>query len=153
MERKKNILEYLEATVARLPDKTAFSNAKDSISFGELYGASRSIGAHLASLGLYREAVAVFMDKHPKTMAAFFGVIYSGCFYVCIDSAMPEDRVRLILENVSARAAIADAKNLAKASKFGIEHLICYDDIIAYKTDADRSSKAAFLVTSTAEYE
>ena len=37
MMRQKNILEYLEATVARYPDKTAFSNGKEDLSFAELY--------------------------------------------------------------------------------------------------------------------
>ena len=126
---RKNILQYLEDTALRLPEKLAFSNGKEGQTFGELYSASRAIGTRLCSIGARREAVAVFMEKHPRTMAAFFGVIYAGCYYVCIDSAMPADRIRAILDSVSARIIICDDKNYKKASAFDAEMLLRYDDI------------------------
>ena len=72
--KQKNVLEYLEATVCRVPDKTAFANDDCSLSFSQLYHDSRAIGSALAHLGLYNEPVVVFMPKHPKTVAAFFKV-------------------------------------------------------------------------------
>ncbi|MBO5416299.1 MAG: amino acid adenylation domain-containing protein [Clostridia bacterium] len=132
---RKNILQYLEDSAARLPEKIAFSNGEEDISFGELERASRAIGSYLAARGIRREAVAVFMDKHPMTLAAFFGVIYAGCFYVCIDSAMPEERIKTILNNVSARVIISDEKNYKKASALGVEVLLGYDDIAQTEID------------------
>ena len=132
---RKNILEYLESTVTKLPQKLAFSNGKDDMSFGELHSFSQSVGSALCRIGARREAVAVFMDKHPKTMAAFFGVIYSGCFYVCIDPSMPAQRVKTILESVSARIIITDEKNYKKASAFEIDYLLRYEDIVTEETD------------------
>ncbi len=137
MVMKKNILEYLEESAARLPDKISFSDGEDSLRFGELSESSRAIGSALSRLGVRREAVAVFMDKHPRTMAAFFGVIYAGCFYVCIDSAMPAERVGAILDNLSARVIIADDKNYKKASAFGAEILLRYSDIAQGEIDTD----------------
>ena len=134
---RKNILQYLEDSAARLPEKTAFSDGKENISFGELGRASRAIGSYLAARGIRREAVAVFMDKHPRTLAAFFGAIYAGCFYVCIDSAMPEERIKTILNNVGARVIISDAKNYKKAAALGAEWLLEYDDIA--QTDIDEA--------------
>ena len=61
-----NVLEYLEKTVTRVPEKTAFSNGEDSLNFAEVYGHSRSIGSRLAAGGYYNEPVVVFMGKHPK---------------------------------------------------------------------------------------
>ena len=132
---RKNILQYLEETAARLPEKVSFSDGKDAMTFGELQNSSRAIGSELVRLGVRREAVAVFMDKHPRTMAAFFGVIYAGCYYVCIDSAMPAERIRAILENLSARVIIADDKNYKKASDFGAEILLRYSDIADTQAD------------------
>ena len=132
---RKNILEYLESTVTKLPQKLAFSNGKDDMSFGELHSFSQSVGSALCRIGARREAVAVFMDKHPKTMVAFLGVIYSGCFYVCIDPSMPAQRVKTILESVSARIIITDEKNYKKASAFEIDYLLRYEDIVTEETD------------------
>ena len=77
---QRNVLEYLEATAPRLPDKIAFSNGTDSLTFGEVSRAARGIGTFLAQNGFRREPVVVFMEKHPRSVAAFFGVVYSGCF-------------------------------------------------------------------------
>ena len=74
---QKNILEYLEDTVKSYPQKTAFSNGKESMTFSEVYGSARSIGSFLLSRGFYGEPIAVIMDKHPRTVTAFFGIIYS----------------------------------------------------------------------------
>lgn len=126
---KKNILEYLEYTASRLPDKTAFSSGEENMSFGELERAARSIGSALLERGIASEAVVVFMDKHPRTLAAFFGVIYAGCYYACVDPSMPDDRIRTIIDNLGARTLIYDARSAKRAEAFGLEHTLDYVDI------------------------
>ena len=105
---QKNILEYLENTAVRVPEKTAFSSGKESMTFGEVQKSAYAIGTALAQRNLYREPIVIFMDKHPRTVTAFWGVIYSGCFYVCLDEKMPRARIDAILENLSPRAVISD---------------------------------------------
>ena len=90
-----NILEYLEHTVTRVPDKVAFANDTDSLTFRQVYDQARSVGSFLHSQGLYRQPVVVFMKKHPTTLASFFGTIYAGCYYVPLDDEMPQHRVDL----------------------------------------------------------
>ena len=48
---QRNILEYLEHTVKRVPDKTAFANGEMGMSFQEVFDASRSIGTCLIEKG------------------------------------------------------------------------------------------------------
>jgi acyl-CoA synthetase (AMP-forming)/AMP-acid ligase II len=127
----KNILEYLEATALSVPEKLAFSDGKSDLTFGELQRASRAIGSKLISLGAKREAVVVFMDKHPNVMSAFFGVIYAGCFYACIDPKTPPERVKTIIENLGARIMIADARAYKKAEEFNMPILLGFDEISA----------------------
>ena len=83
-----NVLEYLEKTVTRVPDKLAFSNGEEGLTFAEVYHDSRAIGSYLASKGYYGEPVVVFMRKHPTTLTAFFGTMYAGCYYVQEASSM-----------------------------------------------------------------
>lgn len=137
---QKNILEYLEKTAERLPEKIAFSTGKESMSFSEVQGQARSVGTRLAASGLSGESVVIFMDKHPRTVTAFWGVIYAGCFYVCLDEKMPRARIDSILENLRPRAVIADKKNFATASSLGLEHTFLYDDICG--TECDRAALA-----------
>ncbi|MBO7310767.1 MAG: AMP-binding protein, partial [Clostridia bacterium] len=137
---QKNILEYLEHTAVRLPEKTAFSTGKESMSFSQVLTEARSVGSYLAEKGLYKESVLIFMDKHPRTVTAFWGVIYAGCYYACLDEKMPRARIESIIENLSPRAIIADKKNFENAKSMGIEHTFLYDDICEYPQNAEALS-------------
>ena len=128
---QKNILTYLEATSARLPEKLAFSTGKEGMTFSEVQRGAAAIGSFLAAHGFYGEPVVIFMDKHPKTVTAFFGTIYAGCFYVCLDEKMPEARMRAILDNLMPRVLISDRKNLEKAKALGVANTYLYDDLSA----------------------
>ena len=116
---QRNVLEYLEATAPRLPDKIAYSNGVDSLTFGQVSRAARGIGTFLAQQGFAKEPVVVFMEKHPRSVAAFFGVVYSGCFYVPIDEEMPAYRVELIFQTLKPRAVLCDDKTRAVVEKIG----------------------------------
>ncbi len=132
---QKNILEYLENTAARVPDKLAFSTGKEDMTFGEVYSESRAIGSKLAALGLYGESVVILMDKHPRTVTAFWGVIYAGCFYACLDEKMPRARIDSIIENLKPRAIIADKRNFKAAEALGLEYTLLYDDVCTTPID------------------
>ena len=45
---QRNILEYLEQTAPRFPDKTAFANEQMGMTFQEVHQAARNIGTCLA---------------------------------------------------------------------------------------------------------
>ena len=124
---QKNILEYLENTALTHKDKLAFSNGKEGLTFSEVYSRSRSIGSFLANKGHYREPIAIIMDKHPNTLTAFFGTVYAGCFYACIDEKMPEARILAILKKLNPSAIICDAKNSKTANALGISNVYLYD--------------------------
>ena len=132
---QKNILEYLESTVKVCPDKLAFSTGKEGMTFREIYTHSRSIGSFLADNSFYGEPIAIIMDKHPRTLTAFWGVNYAGCFYACIDEKMPEARMSAIIEKLSPRAVICDAKNKKNADSLGVERVYLYDDICDYEVN------------------
>lgn len=105
---QRNILEYLENTAQRLPDKIAFANESMSMTFREVLRVSRNIGSVLLRKGYQREPVVIYMEKHPHMIAAFWGVVYSNCFYVPIDEEMPAFRIALIFQNLKPRAVICD---------------------------------------------
>lgn len=125
-----NVLDYLNGTVLEAPDKTAFSDGKDSLTFLEVYRQSRAVGSWLYRKGIYKKPVAVFMNKHPKTVAAFLGVITGGCFYVPVDLEMSPMRIEMILQNVGTRILICDEDTYktAKILEFSGE-VVLYDDV------------------------
>ncbi len=145
-----HVLDYLNDTVKRVPDKTAFANEKDAISFRQLYDRHRSIASFLAGKGIYKEPVVVFMNKHPNTIVAFFGVIAAGDFYVPIDEEMPRVRIDLILDNLKPRAIICDEKTKAIAETFSFDgEIYLYDEMIETACDEIRLQEIHDLAIDT----
>ena len=110
-----HVLDYLEGTALSKPDKIAFADEREALSFARLRELTRSVGSYLAGEGVCRRPVAVFMNKSVREIAAFFGVIAGGDFYVPIDGEMPEGRIRLILENVRPEILLCAADTAEKA--------------------------------------
>ncbi len=124
---KRNILEYLEESARLFPEKHAFVGEGCALSFSETLKRARATGSSLSSWGFYKCAVAVMMGRHPDTLCALFGVMYAGCFYVCIDKDMPESRKIAILERSRAKAVIVSEYDVesAKILSGRAEIIIC----------------------------
>lgn len=132
-----HVLNYLNQIVRKKPDKTAYSDGTQSLTFREVYRCSRSIGSFLHGKGIYKKPVVVFMHKSPKEVTAFFGVIAGGCFYVPIDEEMPSGRIQLILDNVQSPLIICDETTAEKAAGFQVKdcELVLYDEIAQTRID------------------
>ena len=131
-----NVLNYLDEIVTKVPQKTAFANENEGFTFRQVYDQSRAVGTWLHKQQVYRKPVIVFMNKHPKTIIAFFGVITAGCYYVPIDEEMPESRINLILENCKTEIIICDSVTAENAKTFQFDGTIClYDEIAQTKAD------------------
>ena len=113
----KNILQYLENTSPRLPQKVAFSDGDMNLTFAQVQSISQSLGTALCQGGYTREPVLLLLDRSPLAVAATFGVIYAGCYYVVLDPEMPPARMGQIADTMKARVLLYDAKN-AKKDKF-----------------------------------
>ncbi len=131
-----NVLDYLERTVKRLPNKVAFADKDGKLTFLEIYDHSQRVGSSLAKYNVERKPVVVFMKKSPEEIAAFLGVIYAGGYYVPIDEDMPKRRIELILENVNADCLIYDDSVLKSVNSLKFKGTILkYDDCINVNID------------------
>ncbi len=126
-----NILDYLEKTAEKVPDKLAFSGDAGSLTFKELLDRSKRVGTYLHTAGYYKKPVVIFMEKGADAIAATFGVIYAGNYYVVIDEEMPAFRIELILKTLNADCMICDEKSEPLVEKFGYTGRICkYDRMV-----------------------
>ncbi|MBQ7775930.1 MAG: amino acid adenylation domain-containing protein [Lachnospiraceae bacterium] len=133
-----HVLDYLDNIVKVKPQKLAFANEAEGMTFQEVYDQSRAIGSYLYKQKVYKQPVIVFMNKHPKEVTAFFGVIKGGNFYVPIDEEMPQSRIELILQNVQPQIIICDEGTKAVAEKFDFDgQIVLYDDIKDTPVDED----------------
>ena len=131
-----NILEYLDASAARFPERIAFGDEKTALTFSELRAKTRRAGTYLAARIDINRPVAVFMEKTPDCLAAFFSAVRAGCFYVPLDTKMPAERVRLIFDTLEPAFVLYDEKNAeAAASVSGDAQTALFDDACRAEPD------------------
>ena len=133
-----NILEYLDASAARCPDKVAFGDDAAVLTFSQLRAKARRAGSYAARFVSPRSPVAVLMEKTPDCLAAFLAAVCAGCFYVPLDTKMPTDRLRLIFDTLRPAFVFYDAKNEALAKKLAKNaRTASFDEVSATAEDAE----------------
>ena len=140
---QKNVLEYLEASARRCPDKTAFTDGARSFTYAQLLSCAKGLGTHLARTApCLRRPVAVLIGRTAESIAAMQGVLYAGGCYVPIDDHMPEARMRKIFEQVRPAAIVfAEANRAAAELVADCAPLIFMED--GFQTEPDEALLAA----------
>lgn len=113
----KSILEYLERSAARFPDKTAFADETEQCTFAELRAGAKRAGSAFARLGCIRKPVPVLMEKGVRTIEILMGIVYAGGFYVMLDTAQPAGRLEQILSALEAEFLVTDENGESAAAK------------------------------------
>ena len=68
-------------------------------------------------LGPRRAPVPVLMEKGRHALCAFFGAVQAGCFYVPLSPALPEARLRQVLEVLRPPCLVTDQENSELAGR------------------------------------
>lgn len=125
-----NVIDYLEASVEKVPDKPAFVGEHTFLSFIKLQERVDSIATFLIEKEVHGEAIFVFMEKSPEEVACFLGIIEAGNYHVALDMEMADSRLNHILEIVSAPILICDRLTEQKARSLGFSgEIYIYDEI------------------------
>ncbi len=116
-----NVLQYLEQSAEKYPDKTVLKDEYDEVTYSELVSNARKIGSYITGelKGETNKPVAVLIDRNLLSITAFFGVAYSGNFYVPIDMSMPSERIDTIMGTLSP-VMVIDCRQGAVSDKAGI---------------------------------
>lgn len=109
---KHNVLDYLEESALRFPNKTAFADESAACTFAQLKERAQTIGSALAREVPAGMPVPIFMEKSVDTIALFLGCVYAGCFYCLLDVKQPSARIHTILETLQASVAVTVPSHL-----------------------------------------
>ena len=132
---KTNILEYLSDAANTYPDKTAYFDEQISYTYSHMQNEAKAIGTKLINkLNARCRPVIIFMEKSPAVLSAFWGCVYSRNFYVPIDTAMPDMRIRLIVENLKPAAVITDMAYYDLARNFS-NNVFIFEEMITTPID------------------
>ena len=134
-----HILSDLYRTAEEKPDKIAYSDGKNELTFWEVYQQSQSIGSYLHEKGIYKKPIVIFMRKSPQEITAFFGTVAGGNFYVPVDEEMSGGRIQMILDQVKPPMIICDDETEETAKKFQVENceIRRYSELIQTEIDKD----------------
>ncbi len=115
----RTVMDFVADAARTCPDKCAYFDETQRLTYGRLDKTARSIASRLIHvLQVTGRPIAIYMDKSPMTIAAFFGTVYSGNFYSPIDTQMPDYRLKLVMENLKPVGIITDASHYDVARAF-----------------------------------
>jgi len=104
----------------RWPDNVALEIQRhdhlESCTYAELRRMSESVGLWITEKDLLRGSrLAILADNHPRWVAAYLGIIASGCVAVPLDTALHAEQATKLLRDSGASAIFCDAKHLPVA--------------------------------------
>lgn len=79
-----------------MPDRPAYTNGKERVSYGELWENAQKVAAHVEGRCTSKNPILVIGHKEPAMLAGFLGSAMTGRAYVPIDDKLPSER----LENI-----------------------------------------------------
>ncbi|MGW7365536.1 non-ribosomal peptide synthetase [Streptomyces sp. NPDC054841] len=95
----------------RRPATTAIEHAAERYTYEELDRWAGSTAEELRRLGAGPgTVVAVLLDRGPAVVAAILGCLRAGAAYTVVDTALPTDRIRFLLDDSAACAVLTDAE-------------------------------------------
>jgi long-chain acyl-CoA synthetase len=104
----------------RWPDNVALQVQRpdhiESCTYAELRRNAESVGRWIAENRLLPGSrLAILADNHPRWVAAYLGIIASGCAAVPLDTALHAEQVTKLLKDSGSSALFCDAKHLEVA--------------------------------------
>ncbi|MDX9885123.1 acyl-CoA ligase (AMP-forming), exosortase A system-associated [Thauera sp.] len=104
----------ITASAQRNPDAPALTFSGATQSYAELDAAIARFAAGLAGLGLERsERVAIYLDKRPETVTAFFGTSAAGGVFVPVNPILKAEQVGYILQDCNVRVLVTSPERFA----------------------------------------
>jgi long-chain acyl-CoA synthetase len=110
----------------RWPDNVALEIQRhdhlESCTYAELRRMAESIGRWIAENGFTSGSrLAILADNHPRWVAAYLGIVASGCAAVPLDTALHADQATKLLKDSGAAAVFCDARHVAVARSAATE--------------------------------
>ena len=112
------VCAWLKKNAEKIPFKTAVIDPHISLDYITLfkisnYIASNYIAADHAASGVSQNgaSVCIFMDKSALCVAVMLGAALTGSFYSVIDTSLPVERIKLLVEKLGCKLIITDEKN------------------------------------------
>ncbi len=117
-EIEQSIPERFEKIVRQYPDRLAVKMGARALTYAALNQAANRIArAILEKRGQGSEPIALLFEHGVEVIAAIFGTLKSGKFYVALDPSFPRERNAYILQDSGADLIVTNCRNLNLAHR------------------------------------
>lgn len=147
---KYTILDYLEETAERFPNKTAFADTKTSVTWVDFVSHAKEKAALIAEYFKPGEAVPIMIEKSVQTLEYFFGALYAGCFYSYFDATFPDSRLNSMIETLQVKHIIAEKRYEKKFSALNVTPLFAPE--LEEKTTEYSDARRMTIIDTDAVY-
>ncbi|MGD2115409.1 MAG: amino acid adenylation domain-containing protein, partial [Acidobacteriota bacterium] len=109
--RTASVPDLFEDRVAAAPDRVAVVYGDAVLTYRALDERANRLARHLADLGVGPETpVALYLERGPELIVALLAILKAGGAYVPLDVDYPEERLRLMIEDIGAPLVVSTRK-------------------------------------------
>src|SRR5712692_4793925 len=124
-EIEQSVPDRFEKIVRQYPDRLAVKMGDRALTYDELNRtANRIARAILDKRGPGSEPIALLFEHGIDVIAAIFGVLKAGKFYVAIDPSFPLERIAYIMSDSQAGLIVTNGRNEELAQKQTNDHRV-----------------------------
>lgn len=132
------VTDYLKQAAENFSGKVAFVDENREITFLDVQKEAYKVAMALIINGLFKQPVAIFLDKGVECITSFMGVAASGNFYSPLDTEMPNARIEKIIETLHPAVIITDAVHKKTAEEFaGDTKILLYEELMNVSVDEE----------------
>lgn len=111
---ERNVVSVIEAICKSQPDKTALVSENKSLTYRQLNDQADALAVRIRESGaLSGRVVAVCIGQSTERVVAFLAVMKTGAAYLPVDSKLPENRIRTMIEDSGTVLAITEDRYLS----------------------------------------
>jgi amino acid adenylation domain-containing protein/non-ribosomal peptide synthase protein (TIGR01720 family) len=133
---EKTFLDLFDEQARISPQSIAIRFGDKQLTYGELFDKSNQLAQSIKQQGIVpRSRIILCFNQHlDLAIVGMLGILKSGCAYVPVDPAYPEERVQYILQDTKAACIVSNSKDaeVFKSKEVPIVLL----DTFTFSTDA-----------------
>lgn len=124
-----NILRKIKENTQKYPEKLAFINKHETITYSELWMYSDALSGYLLERNLEpKSPIIVYGHMETEMIISFLGCVKSGHPYIPVDVSTPKNRIKQIIQNSNALLLInvseeSLGQDLIELNKYDLEHI------------------------------
>lgn len=136
----RNILEILEKTAEKFPNKVIYEDINRESTYSQFIETAKKIGSALATkINGINKPVAIYIDRSVTCLETMMGVTYSGNYFAVLDVKSPKERNNLIINTLPDISIIVEKKNIEKLKELDFEgDIYIYEELIETKIEQEK---------------